>query len=163
MQLTKTHKKNTLTVWTLKWRCLNGACRSLIPVHSLYFIIRLTADVFQLFIKRQGSETLLSETGGGAHATRVSASEDLVDKSSHGRGAAQLSELFTWGAQYRIRNMTSKKLFRASRPTLQCASPTTIIVVKLSLTGSSSREELNRSQTFEPKHANLTVEWLWHH
>ena len=53
-------------------------------------------------------------------------------ESSHGRGAAIFAELLKWGAQHLTRNITSKKFVRATRPTLLCTSPKTIILVKLS-------------------------------
>ena len=71
-----------------------------------------------------------------------------MKKSSHGRGAEFISELLTCGAQYLIRNMISKKILRATPPTFPCASRKPLI---------SSREELNRSETFEPKSAAPTV------
>ena len=43
-------------------------------------------------------------------------------ESSHGRGAAFLSELLTWGAQYLIRNITPKNFVRTTRPTILCAN-----------------------------------------
>ena len=49
-----------------------------------------------------------------------------VYRVSNGRGAAKLSEVLTWGAEYLIRNMTLKKFVRATRPTFLCASPKTI-------------------------------------
>ena len=72
----------------------------------------------------------------------------IIYESSHGRGAAKFPEFLTCGAQYLIRNMISKKILRATPPTFPCASRKPLI---------SSREELNRSETFEPKSAAPTV------
>ena len=52
----------------------------------------------------------------------------------------------------------SNKFVRGTRPTFLCANTTSIILVKLSLlTGSSSREQLNHSEIFEPKSETPTV------
>ena len=60
-------RKPVKDTWTLKWRFLQGACRSFIPVPNFHFLMR------------QGSETLLSQKRGRAHATRMVAPEDLVE------------------------------------------------------------------------------------
>lgn len=46
------------------------------------------------------------------------------------RGAADVSELITKRAQQVTRNIISKAFVIASRPTFQCASPTTIIIIE---------------------------------
>ena len=54
-------------------------------------------------------------------------------KSSHARGAANVSELLTWRGQYLTRNMTSTKFVRATRQTSLCASTRTIILENIML------------------------------
>ena len=54
-------------------------------------------------------------------------------EASHGRGAGKFSKLLTRGAQYLTRNMTLKKIARATGPIFPCTSTKTIILVKLSL------------------------------
>ena len=56
----------------------------------------------------------------------------ITKESSHGRGAAEFSELLTWGAQYLIGDMAWTKFIGATRPAFWCASPNIIIRVKLS-------------------------------
>ena len=57
-----------------------------------------------------------------------------LGESSHGMDAAKLSELLTWGAPYLIRNMTTNKFVRATRPTLLFAtsSPNAVALEKIS-------------------------------
>ena len=55
--VTESSQKN-LWAWTLKWCFRKGECRSIKPVLNFFSIMK------------QYSETLLSETGGGARATR---------------------------------------------------------------------------------------------
>ena len=77
-------------------------------------------------------------------------------ESSHGRGTANVSELLTWGAQYITRNMTSKNSFARPDQHFYALVLQPVHLVKLSLpTGRSSREQLNHSETFEPKIATL--------
>ena len=47
----------------------------------------------------------------------------MVLESSRAKGAAEISELETLGAQCLTRIMASKAFVRATRPTLLCASP----------------------------------------
>ena len=52
---------------------------------------------------------------------------------SHGRGAANVSELLSWGAQYVIRYTTPRKFVRATPSALLCASLETVVLVKLAV------------------------------
>ena len=56
----------------------------------------------------------------------------LAKEPSHGRGAPEVSEPLTLGAQYLTRYNTWKKFIRATRPALLFASPKTSIRVKFS-------------------------------
>lgn len=55
----------------------------------------------------------------------------LIMESSLGRYAAEFAELLTRGAEYLTRNMTSRKFFRATQPTVLGFNPKTDALVKL--------------------------------
>ena len=73
---------------------------------------------------------------------------------SHSRGAPEVPEPLTVGAQHLTRYTTGKKCVRATRPVLVCAinSPKNEYTHNFFIvTGSSSLKELNWSGTFRPK------------
>ena len=83
------------------------------------------------------------------------------EEPSHSRGALEVPEPLTLGAQYLTRCNSWGTLVRATRPALVCASPESIIRVKRSyFSGGSSHKEPNWSETFGSKSATPTVGWL---
>ena len=94
-------------------RLLYGPKCPMLPLLTDYEPITLRLDSYQ---EQKSAHLALELSGGEGHL--------IFMKTEHlDISAAFFSELFTWGAQYIIRNMTSKKLFGASRPTFPCASP----------------------------------------
>ena len=72
-------------------------------------------------------------------------------ESSHGRGAAEFSELLKLGAQHLIRNMASTKFVSATHPSFLRPSPNiieTTLVKNITLTGSSSHVRSSTDQKY---------------
>ena len=93
--------------WTLKWRFLKGHVDP-----SYVRVLNCT------FLTRQGSETLLSETRGGAHSTRMVASEYFVEfvRYAHCSGVCTLHPLsIEDGTRLGIRPMVWVPGYRPNR------------------------------------------------